>query len=586
MHFLLFSMSVVYVLTTPIPKDGGDDATVEQIRKRPKMLNLPKNYEIPLRPNIWTRMHQVRSYLFTQHKMNMEEAIQVSCIIDKLPLWKDSKHTLKHLKEELTLVELDNHLRIKESPSMQDSDKLKGNNVVGPSVVNMVEHNNSSRNNDNKGKRKHHNNTKADPNKKSKVTCWKCGKPGHLKKDYKGGKVGNKANGSGTNGSVDGSTNLLKGQNMFNNSFRVYYVTYVFEAYFVQDDDFAWWVDSGETIHACKDRCWFKTYESLNDGSIFTWEMSQQVWGYREVVRLSDPKLKTLGKRGIRCIFVGCDEHSKAFRFYVIEPNDSVLINSIIESKDAICDENRFSSIPRPSLRIPNKTKDIGGSVVPKKVTEEDVTFWKEAINDEIDSIMGNNTWVLVDLPPVQVDLTKEFLSSRFSMKDMREDDVILVSTNMDTSENLMPNNGQAVFQLEYFRVIRCLMYVMTCTRHDIAFAVGKLSRYTSNPVLKGYTDASWINNTEDNSSTSGWVFLLGGAAGKEADWLKNLLLEISLWSKPIAPISIRCDSAATLARAYSQMYNEKSRHLGVRHSMIRKLIKNEVISIEFVRSQ
>ncbi|GJW30079.1 hypothetical protein Tco_0046954 [Tanacetum coccineum] len=39
MHFLLFSVSVVYVLTTPIPEDGGDDATVEQIRKRAKWDN-------------------------------------------------------------------------------------------------------------------------------------------------------------------------------------------------------------------------------------------------------------------------------------------------------------------------------------------------------------------------------------------------------------------------------------------------------------------------------------------------------------------------------------------------------------------
>ncbi|GJY07127.1 hypothetical protein Tco_0374181 [Tanacetum coccineum] len=137
---------------------------------------------------------------------------------------------------------------------------------------------------------------------------------------------------------------------------------------------------------------------------------------------------------------------------------------------------------------------------------------------------------------------------------------------------------------------------------------------YTGYPsVLEGYTDASWISNTEDNSSTSGWVFLLGGggaislaskkqtyitgttmksesvalaAADKEAEWLRNLLLEIPLWSKPIAPISINCDSAATLAKAYSQMYNEKSRHLGVKHSMICKLITNGVVSIEFVRSQ
>ncbi|GKB79627.1 hypothetical protein Tco_0946522 [Tanacetum coccineum] len=75
-------------------------------------------------------------------------------------------------------------------------------------------------------------------------------------------------------------------------------------------------------------------------------------------------------------------------------------------------------------------------------------------------------------------------------------------------------------------------------------------------------------------------------AASKEAEWLKNLLLEIPLWVKPIAPIFIRCDSAATLEKAYSQMYNGKSRHLGVRHSMIRELITNGVVSIEFVRSQ
>ncbi|GKF10979.1 zinc finger, CCHC-type containing protein, partial [Tanacetum coccineum] len=272
-------------------------------------------------------------------------------------------------------------------------------------------------------------------------------------------------------------------------------------------------------------------------------------------------------------------------------------------------------------------------------------------------------------------DLTNEFLSSKFSMKDMVEANVILgirikhesngiaisqshyiknvlkkfnyfectlVSTPMDTSEKLMPNNGYAVSQLEYSRVIGCLMYAMTYTRPDIDFVMGKPSRYTSNPstqhwkaiqrvlkylkktmdysltytgypsVLEGYTDASWISNTKDNSYTSDWVFLLGGGAiswaskkqtcitsstmeyefvalavdGKEAVWLKNMILDILLWSKPIAHISIRFDSAATLAKAYSQMYNGKSRHLGVGHNMIHELIMNRVISIEFVRSK
>ncbi|GJW80769.1 hypothetical protein Tco_0144744 [Tanacetum coccineum] len=58
------------------------------------------------------------------------------------------------------------------------------------------------------------------------------------------------------------------------------------------------------------------------------------------------------------------------------------------------------------------------------------------------------------------------------------------------------------------------------------------------------------------------YEFVALAAAGKEAEWLRNLILEIPLWSKPIAPISILCDSPATLPTAYSQMYNGKSRHL------------------------
>ncbi|GJV26324.1 hypothetical protein Tco_1379019 [Tanacetum coccineum] len=181
----------------------------------------------------------------------------------------------------------------------------------------------------------------------------------------------------------------------------------------------------------------------------------------------------------------------------------------------------------------------------------------------------------------------------------------------MDPVEKLMPNTGKHVDQLKYSRVIGCLMYAMTSTRPDIAYAVGRLSRFTtSDPGDPSEAcNKQWYLNS---SSTSGWVFLLGGGAiswaskkktcitsstmefefvalaatSKEAEWLKNLIHEISIWPKPIAPISIHCDSAATLAKTYSRIYNGQSRHLGVRHSMIRELIMNGVISIEFVRSQ
>ncbi|CAN0906057.1 Retrovirus-related Pol polyprotein from transposon TNT 1-94, partial [Linum grandiflorum] len=214
------------------------------------------------------------------------------------------------------------------------------------------------------------------------------------------------------------------------------------------------------------------------------------------------------------------------------------------------------------------------------------------------------------------------------------------LKTPYDPSAKLAPNTGVTVAQLEYSQVLGCLMYAMTSTRPHIAYAVGKLSRFTSNPsthhwhamrrvlgylkgtldyglsyggypsVIEGYSDASWISNVEDHSSTTGWVFLLGGgaiswaskkqtcittstiesefialaAAAKEAEWLRDLVYEIPLWPKPISPISILCDSNATLASAYSQIYNGKSRHLGVRHSAIRELITHRTVTVQYVR--
>nr|GEV28443.1 zinc finger, CCHC-type [Tanacetum cinerariifolium] len=586
MHFLLSSMSVVYVLTTLMPEDGGDNPTVEQVRKMAKwdnddyvckglilngmsdsLFDVYQNVETS--KELWDTLEakymakdaSSKKFLvsnFTNYKMTDSRPVlkQYNELFGILGRFTQRKMNMNEsTQEELILIELGGHLRIEESLRAQDNDKPKGNNVVGPSVVNMVEHNNSSR-----------------PG---------CRKPGHLKRNCKAGNIGNKANGSGTKGLVDGSSNSLK----------------------------------GATVHVCTDKCW-------------------------GVVRLPDPKMKDLSERGIECIFVGYAEHFKAFRFFVIEPNKSLAVNSIIESKDAIFDDNRFSSVSRPSLRIPNRTEDNDGSMVTEEdevsdqhsycfnvedvpkifneaIKSQDVSPWKKAINDEIYFIMGNNTWVLTDLPPgcrplvckwifkrklkyhktadcydinSQFDYSsdgcgsdKKFLSSRFSMKDMGEADVILaLASNSEGTEVLEENHG---------------LYV------DV---------YCYHLVLKGYIDASWINNTEDNSSTGGWVFLLGGGAiswaskkqtcitgstiksefvalvvsCKEAEWLKNLLIEIPLWVKPIAPISICCDSAVTLAKACSQMYNRKSRHLGVRHSMIRELIMNGMVSIEFVRSQ
>ncbi|GKA71561.1 hypothetical protein Tco_0777700 [Tanacetum coccineum] len=67
--------------------------------------------------------------------------------------------------------------------------------------------------------------------------------------------------------------------------------------------------------------------------------------------------------------------------------------------------------------------------------------------------------------------------------------------------------------QNKYAKVIGNLMYAMTCTRPDIAYAVRSLEYSRESLVLEGYTDASWITDQEDYASTSKWIFTLGGGA-------------------------------------------------------------------------
>lgn len=87
---------------------------------------------------------------------------------------------------------------------------------------------------------------------------------------------------------------------------------------------------------------------------------------------------------------------------------------------------------------------------------------------------------------------------------------------------------------------------------------------YNGEPsALEGYTDASCISDQEDYASTSGWIFTLGGgevswgskkqscltdsvmaaelvalaSCCKEAEWLRDLFINIPLWPKPRPPI-------------------------------------------------
>ena len=74
-------------------------------------------------------------------------------------------------------------------------------------------------------------------------------------------------------------------------------------------------------------------------------------------------------------------------------------------------------------------------------------------------------------------------------------------------------------------------------------------------------------------------------AAGKKAEWLRNLLLDIKLWPQSMPAISLYCDSESTMSKAHSKVYNGKSRHISLRHECVRQPIVDGIITIVLVRS-
>ena len=85
--------------------------------------------------------------------------------------------------------------------------------------------------------------------------------------------------------------------------------------------------------------------------------------------------------------------------------------------------------------------------------------------------------------------------------------------------------------EIPYLSVISALMYLVNCTRPDIAFAVNLLARHSADPtrshwtgakcILRylndtkdlGYTDAGYLSDLHNRKSQTRFVFLHGGTA-------------------------------------------------------------------------
>lgn len=192
-----------------------------------------------------------------------------------------------------------------------------------------------------------------------------------------------------------------------------------------------------------------------------------------------------------------------------------------------------------------------------------------------------------------------------------------------------------------YSNAIGSVIYLMVCTRPDLAFTVSTLSRYMSNPgpthwealkwlfkylkgtcnvglvykfstegvKLKGFTDANYAGDRDNRKSTSSYVFTLcesciswksqlqhvvalstteseyiaATEAFKESMWFKGMLNELGVLDNDV---TIYSDSQSAIHLCKNPVFHERNKHIDVRLHFIRDMISQELVKLEKILSE
>ena len=209
-------------------------------------------------------------------------------------------------------------------------------------------------------------------------------------------------------------------------------------------------------------------------------------------------------------------------------------------------------------------------------------------------------------------------------------------------SKSMCPKTPEEIAEMNkkpYASAIGSLMYTMLCTRPDISYVVGLVSRFQSNPgprhwkavkrifrylkattdyclcfqgsdmSLKGYSDADWAGDLDDRKSTSGYAFLLNGgaiswnskkqacvalstmeaeyvacsAAVQEAVWLRRFLKHLKIAEDSGSPVTVYCDSQAAIAFSKDPKYHSKGKHIEIKYNFVRDIVAKRKVILEYV---
>jgi hypothetical protein len=254
-------------------------------------------------------------------------------------------------------------------------------------------------------------------------------------------------------------------------------------------------------------------------------------------------------------------------------------------------------------------------------------------VMDHVESYLG---FQVIRKPKSTILLQKPYLEKvleRFNMQNCKP-----VSTPEEVGVFSAKDSPLLGSEVPYKAAIGSLLYLVTCTRPDIAHAVGIASRTSapteahwqlvkrilrylagtrdlgisfrwesSPPELVGYCDADYANDVETRRSTSGYAIFYGkgpiawrcqrqpivSLSTTEAEYIsgcelvKDLLpireLMVELRQLEDKPVRVFVDNQSTVAIAKDVAGQQRTKHIDVRHKWLSEQHESGKIKVEFV---
>ncbi|KAD6453727.1 hypothetical protein E3N88_08433 [Mikania micrantha] len=157
---------------------------------------------------------------------------------------------------------------------------------------------------------------------------------------------------------------------------------------------------------------------------------------------------------------------------------------------------------------------------------------------------------------------------------------------------------------ISYASVVGSLMYAQVCTRPDIAYIIGMLGRYQSNPGLDHWKAAKKCK--DDKKSTSGYIFmLLGGPiswkshkqqltttstmmveyvacynATCHAVLLRNLIKGLKVVNSIQRPMKIYCDNSVVVSFSNNNSLSGVGLYLDTKYLFVRERVEDHSVNV------